>query len=657
MNIEVEDFGKIKDYRKAISELISSLEKEDIVNVQNWIQYADVLKYEFGNKGAYKKMSLPILNILKEKYPMFIDDIEFLIRTNQIKIKVDMYIENVLKGYYNYDFFNVTWNILLDYEAMLSNHSPINTVEQLLQYSKAENRISNLSFILKILMSRRSNFKKASHLSGKKDEVIRRIKRVNKKIEKTIKLDNVVEKFIILENIMSLNQTSKIELLQKSKNNDTINLLITPGNQEIRKQLSRMRMNSFDIKYTNIKNNLTSQMDFPKKNISYPDGLRIEDEYSFAIMYDFFNKDVADFTSEVIDKKLDNFEFMYDNNYLDRDSLDKEVKLGKQNMGVTYFDLISFYNFVLLASYIQYDSEKKFVKKNNSSSFSSVLRVSYDQFRHFAYGYYYHYIDKKYDVKKLDKMIEFFTFGFGDIHDLSYQPLIQIEEFVFLMPNIILSSNIQRTFLSYISMMNGNLKAVSWMERYVYSMFEEHGFKVYNDGKKQLNFRLGNKQGDIDLLAIKDNKVFYAQLKNRHQPIENSEFLNFDRNLKRVALKQLKHAKEYLLSNPKDVLNALNIESFDDFEFIPMIITNAFYRSGDYVEGIYIIDMSSLHKLFDDGFIKKTVGSETIEIILREGKNVTANDLIELLKKPYFFNQNIYNTSNLEKTFEIELEI
>jgi len=112
------------------------------------------------------------------------------------------------------------------------------------------------------------------------------------------------------------------------------------------------------------------------------------------------------------------------------------------------------------------------------------------------------------------------------------------------MPSVILQSNFGRTFVNHMNKLKVNLRSGELLEKYVFSMFKEHNFKVYESTKTQLNFKLpDNREGDIDILALKGKCLFYGQIKNKPSPLDEKDFINYDRKLSKLATKQLKHAK------------------------------------------------------------------------------------------------------------------
>ena len=55
-----------------------------------------------------------------------------------------------------------------------------------------------------------------------------------------------------------------------------------------------------------------------------------------------------------------------------------------------------------------------------------------------------------------------------------------------------------------------------------------------------MNFRISDeKSGDIDLLAVKDKYVFFAQIKNRPSPLDDRDFVKYERKIKHVAERQM----------------------------------------------------------------------------------------------------------------------
>lgn len=641
---------KFKDAEKLVNQTLSGMDKS---KTHNWIEFSKFLRYEIGNTEKYKKFQKPLLRKLRIQYSEFEQSIVVIEELNDAYFQLDNILSSYFNKYFQFDYYNVIWHILLDYEVMIKGQDNVSICGKNVLMSRGEERINHLSFLLKLLHENEVNFTKKAQFSSDRSRAISRLERISKKVTSTVDVDNAIDKIITLNRISEISKTSDVSV-SNTVSRKIYEFRVKFSDYEKSKYLSRLRLNAFDTKYLKI---ISGTFLNRNKWLEYPSNFIVEHEYGFLTMFDFSNAEAVEFARKLIEEKLDNFEFVYDSNYINRDNIDNNVILGQSKLKFSYLDLITFYCFIVLLSYIQFDSEVKFIKNNNKNSYTSIVQIDYDKLRCYAYGFFYHYVDKKFDANKLDDIIEYYTFGHSNIYDLSYQPLIKNGDKLFILPSVVLNTNIQRTFLSYISIQNGNFKSVSFMEEYVSSMFEEHQFQVYKDGKRQLNFDYDGKKGDIDLLAIKDNTLYFAQLKNRHQPLDDNEFLNFDRKLKKVAIKQLEHAKEYIKSNPKHILQAMGRETFSDLELVPLIITNAFYRSGECIDGVNVIDMSSLHKLFDDGFVKKQVGNLVKEFRLRETNVVSNNDLMNMIENPYFFNQEIYNTQELDKEYGIELTI
>lgn len=205
-----------------------------------------------------------------------------------------------------------------------------------------------------------------------------------------------------------------------------------------------------------------------------------------------------------------------------------------------------------------------------------------------------------------------------------------------------MSNNFGRTFIDHIGKLEIDLKDGNIFEENLKIMLSDHDFKVYSPQKPQLNFttRNGNK-GDIDILAIKDNYIFCAQLKNKPMPLDRQEHINYDRKINK-AIKQLKFVTEFIGENPKKILDFYGIKDLNKYKIIRFSVSSSFYRSGECLDGVFTTDISALNVLFDSGKITLNNGEKKKIKYLRKGDKVTAKEFEKFLKDPYFLWKGVY---------------
>ena len=236
----------------------------------------------------------------------------------------------------------------------------------------------------------------------------------------------------------------------------------------------------------------------------------------------------------------------------------------------------------------------------------------------------------------------FRSYGAYGICDVFCTPLLQCREQYIIVPSLVMLTNFGRVFIEHINKLEIDFKKGDIFEENFKIMLREHDFKVYSPKKPQLDFTTQKGHiGDIDILAIKDDYIFCAQLKNKPMPLEQQEFTNYNRKLLK-ALKQLKYVNEYLNENPKKILDYYGIEDLRVFKIICFSVSNSFYRSGECIDGIYTTDISALNVLFDSGKITIKEGDKKITKYLRKDDKVIPEEFENFLKNPYFMWDGVY---------------
>lgn len=365
---------------------------------------------------------------------------------------------------------------------------------------------------------------------------------------------------------------------------------------------------------------------------------------NFELKVDFESKEFL----YVLQECGKNFSFqveqIYKNNLIDPESVDQKIKKGKKELTATYDDAIKFYFSIKSIAILYYTAVKFYHEKNDKLPQIPFLGIKKDGLYILIRQIFW--VIKKNDLEKVkfNELIKLFTFGSDDIFDLYYKPLVvEQEEHIKIVPSLFENNNFSRTFLNHMNLINASFKKGWAFEEYIKKKFEENGFKVYNKQSPDLNFELdSNKKGDIDILMLKDEYIFYGQLKNRAQPLEDGDYISFDRKINKKAIKQLRHGEEFLKSNPDYIVNFFGIDDIDNYKLIPFIVTNSFYGSGEKREGIPIIDKSAL-EIFFRGYIAICEGNEVVfKKRLRDKDKSLGENFNQFLKEPYFLDEKLY---------------
>ena len=182
-----------------------------------------------------------------------------------------------------------------------------------------------------------------------------------------------------------------------------------------------------------------------------------------------------------------------------------------------------------------------------------------------------------------------------------------------------------------------NIREGHGMEEYIKNIFEEHEFHVFRHGKRQLNFRMSDgKSGDIDFLAVKDKYIFFAQIKNRPSPLDDKDFVKYERKIKHVAERQMKFACEYIKQS-KEIKEYYKIDNFNEYKMVPFLITGSFWGAGDSSRKIKTIDIMWLRKLFKDGVVwYQGKHDEPLCKKIRKHQFVSSEELLEQLEQPFY---------------------
>lgn len=506
------------------------------------------------------------------------------------------------------------------------------------RYQEVIESLSNMIIILfknKKILSRKPSF----------EDPVSHIKRMNKKNKNFKELIRIMLDMRTIDNINIRIKDDEVAIKFISGEK----ILIEATNREEYKKilLSNMRMLNFDNRELFIRaKDLTLNFEF-KDEVKFDENILIDDN-RFKLLVDLESEE---FYSNCLNGSLniDRFyDFIISENFIKREKLDDYVLIDKIKKRYTFNNIIEFYFALFALVDFYFKAEKHYYNIKGVNSITPILGVTKNILIGYMMGFFKYILGKDIDLEALNELLELFTLGYKEINDLYYQPIINCEGRLIIMPSSILQNNFGRTFINYMNKLGVNLRDGYTMEEYVKRKLGEHQFKVFKHEKTQLNFKISNdKKGDIDVLALKEDYIFYGQIKNKPSPLDRQDFNNYDRKLLKVAVKQLKYAEEYLNQNPKKILECFNIESLKGYKLVPFILSNSFYRSGEIIEGIPITDMSAFNRLFEVGFISYTnLNQEKVTKKIRENDLVTAKELYKHLYNPYF--KDAYKIDNMK---------
>ena len=178
--------------------------------------------------------------------------------------------------------------------------------------------------------------------------------------------------------------------------------------------------------------------------------------------------------------------------------------------------------------------------------------------------------------------------------DLTSHVIIKYDDFYFINIEHLKSKDIQNLVLKNvfqnISVNIKNIKSMSNIfEKQTENLFIENGWKtIRNHGLST------NQHSDIDILAFKDNKLVIVECKLTYervyvdkQLIHNNSVFN---KAKKQLLKRINNLDNYLTSDAKANLNITD----DNFQIIPIIVTNTFPPDSKYDENIKLLNFYEL---------------------------------------------------------------
>jgi hypothetical protein len=199
----------------------------------------------------------------------------------------------------------------------------------------------------------------------------------------------------------------------------------------------------------------------------------------------------------------------------------------------------------------------------------------------------------------IDKGIRHFSSFIEQKHivDLFYQPLLRMTEEEILIPaSYILNSRFDRNLISIIAREKSDSLAVKGRKplRKLRALFEKSGFRCLED--IEIRDSGGNLLTDLDLLACRDDDVFFFQSKVLSIPDTPYEYWRVDQTLLSAAFQM-----DVVLDHTSQVERACQSENptfnLDDKRISAYLITDVMVHSGFTLKGYEVIDFDYLQQL------------------------------------------------------------
>lgn len=654
-----------KKYEELCSYLKELFLSSDIKVIKNIIQYKEVLLNPKGDCMKTKQLIEPIKKYIKENikdesihaYIICCDQI------NKQYVKINNYLKQQFDELYKFNFEIALMTLASKVEKI--NHNIINSLQKeeddltsrdinnnyLVEY---QNNIEGFNIILREINEHKESFRKSKSFKDK-DMLFSSLKRCDKKAFKIKELRG------LLLSIVEINQLCKeikdnnfrIDKIDK----DIVVMEYVDLDDYNKKNIAGIRCKIFDtnLEWEYKKEIHPKSMSLLEKvgGCNFNNLIDIDTKHNHcSLKIDFHSKE---FRNILINEYLEfsyQTELMLENSFA-YEELDKKIKVKENELCFTYKDSIDFYFILKVIAALQHQATCFYYELKGLYPTLPILGLDNDVAYEIIRNMYKILHDTDISEDKINKLIEFYTFSNNNIYDLYYKPLFFIGKKIIILPSLFRFNNFGRTFLTHMNIIEANFKEGLLYEKYIKRTFQDNGFIVYDKESPKLNFRLENgESGDIDFLSIKGKYIFYSQLKNRTTPIEENDYVAFNRKINKKAIKQLKSAKEFLLSNPRYVTEFFGVDKLEDFQFVPFIITNSFFSSGDQRSGVFLIDTSAINTFFDKGAINIFYKDKKIyHKDLRTGN--IEEDFYDLLNNPYFNDLRLYDNLYIPKRYEI----
>lgn len=642
MEEKLKEFLEKKDYKKAIAETVEFLKSMDRDKIENWIVYKNVLLYNPSDKEHYTNFIKPLSTKLLTLFPELKEYISQIFIINDALQGIYTKLEKDFLPYTKGNMLFTVYSIACMYESFihdlnikLNSYIGDKHIERIMNVyqTNIDKAIASLNRIMNIIFDERYKFSNNYKNLGF-EKFIEKMKEEsdNSFVETICKLNSI-------EDVLEMVKAKEVFVNSYNGNEFQLNYLIK---RLLKYDLPKMRLRTFE----NINFKKYSQKVPENFNLLKPEDIRqfIEiDEDSFKLKIDVSSKKFLTNLKTILIDAERYTDFIIFENYIDAKKMEENVVIRGEAKAFTFDDMIHFHIAILSIANFYYIAEELFISEKQKNSITSAIRIDRISLEKYISEFYKNFIvDNNITKEAVVELIDYYTFGTYDICDVFCTPLILCDDTYTIIPSVVMRTNFGRMFFEHINKLEISFKDGDNFEKNFKMMLEEHGFKIYNPEKSQLNFttQKGNK-GDIDVLAIKENYIFCAQLKNKLMPLDQKGFINYDRKLIK-PLNQLKYVNEYLSENPKKILEFYGIEDLSKYKIIRFSVSNSFYRSGECIDGIYTTDMSALNVLFDSGKITMRDGDKKNVKYLRSGDKVTSEEFEKFLDDPYFMWEGVY---------------
>lgn len=665
---KIDDFIAVSNYKKLyiyISAYFSTIKTNEIINI---VKYKELLLNKDSDINKKTKLIEPLKKYLREKDIPIEDYLQCCEVVNLEFNKLNKCKKDEYNKMYKYNINVALINILSKIENYNhrimeeSNGLILNTADSLVQRENLmreyEYSIEGLSILLKDIFLDKEKFKKY----GFKNNAMFRmnIERCMKKTMKIKELHNYTTSIVHLNNMIEQIQDYDVKFINK-KSDNLIFFEFKNVEEYKKKAIANKRCSVHDLNHQiEYKSNLEEHKEIEdkiEKNINW-NNLIEDDDKNLKVRFQMFSDELLGIMIESYKEFDYQIKEMLNNSFIGEE-INNKISGETFKYNITYKEAINFYYILQVISFTYFKATEVYIKRFQREPIMPFLVIDINTLMKIIEPIYKQIFDVIISEEKLNELLRFYNFSENDVFDLYYKPIVKLEEkLIIIIPSVIKNNNFNRTFIEHMNLIKANFKQGIVYEEYLKALFKKNEFKVYDKESPKLNFDMGNnKKGDIDLLMKKGKYIFYSQIKNRANPIESRDYIAFDRKINRKAIKQLNYAKEFLRSNPKYITEFFEIKDLNDFELVPLIITNSFYASGDKRKGVYITDTSSLNVLLEKGEINIR-NSQGKVVYTKKIRNGTVEEgLLKHLENPYFKDEKLYYDLYAPRVYPINDEI
>ncbi|MCT4543242.1 MAG: hypothetical protein N4A63_06855 [Vallitalea sp.] len=508
MGEKVQELLSKKDYKKAIDETIGFLKSMDRDKIENWIVYKNILVYKPSDEECYTNFIRPLSIKLLTLFPELKEYI------NQIFIINDALqgiYTNLKKDFLPYTKGNMLFtvysiacmyeNFIHDLNIKLNRYIGDKHIERIMDVhqNNIDRAIGSLNRMMNIIFDEKYKFSNNYKELGF-EKFIEKMKEEsdNNFVEIICKLNSI-------EDVLEMVRAKEVTVDSYDGNEFQLKY---PIKRFLKYDLPKMRLRTFE------KINFKKYSQKSPKNFKM---LKSEDirpfveisRDSFKLKIDFLSEEfLTNLKTILIDTKRYT-EFILFENYIDVNKMSKNVIIRGETKAFTFDDMIHFHIAILGIANFYYIAEEVFISEKQKHSITSVINIDRMSLKMYIVLFFKYFIDKDITNQAVDELIDYYTFGTYDICDVFCTPLIRCGNICTIVPSVVMLTNFGRMFIEHINKLEINLKEGDIFEKNFKLMLEEHGFKVYNPEKSQLNFTTQKgRQGDIDVLAVKDDYIF-----------------------------------------------------------------------------------------------------------------------------------------------------